>query len=349
MIIVLVIICLSILILIHELGHFLTAKFFGIEVEEFGIGFPPQLWSKKMGGTIYSVNALPFGGFVKIHGEDGESQGEKVQNSFSGKSFLEKSGVLLAGVFMNLVLGWLVLSFVLMAGAPEHLILTDVAPNSPAEAAGLQPGDIILRASFSNADLADPVKSGDLIDLVKSAGASPVNLKIGRSGEVLDVDIAGRVNPPEGQGSLGVALSEIGFKPTPFFESFWAGLKETWQIIVLVTAGFWSLLTKIFIEPKIVQTITGPVGIFGLAEQAGSVGLIYLFQLMALISINLAVLNLIPFPALDGGRFLMLIVEKLKGSPISRKIQIAVNLVGFSALILLMIVVTIQDVHKLIK
>ncbi len=347
MIVLIIIVSLSVLIFIHELGHFLTAKAFGVRVEEFGIGFPPRLWSKKKRETLYSVNALPFGGFVKIQGEDGEAAAD--ERSFSRKNFFQKAGMLLAGVFMNFILGWLTLSVILMIGAPAHLMLTDVAAGSPAASAGIKSGDVVVRAAFNNIVLTDPIKSDDLVSLVKTAGDQQISLAVKRNGRVIDFNLAGRLNPPAGQGPLGVALADIGFKAEPFFSSFWDGLREAGQIAGMVFYGFVNLIEKIFVAPQVIQTLTGPVGIFSLAEQAGSVGLIYLFQLMALISVNLAVLNLLPFPALDGGRFLMLIVEKIKGSPISRKIQFAVNAAGFTALVILMIIVTIQDVHKFIK
>ncbi len=361
MIILIVVISLSILILVHELGHFLTAKFFGVRVDEFGIGFPPKLFGKKVGGTVYSVNLLPFGGFVKIFGEDGDSAknsllkdaavssqgGEPLGVSFVELPVWKRSLVILAGVIMNFVLGWLALSVVFMLGAPEHLAISGTAKDSPAFAANLKEGDVILWAAYGGEELKDPVKVLDFVALIKKAGAGEIDLKIQRGRENLVFSLNGRINPPAGQGSLGLSLAEIGFSKESFFRSLGKGAETAFLTFKLVALGFMNFISKIFVTPKIIETITGPVGIFTLATEAGALGGAYLLNLLALISINLAVLNLIPFPALDGGRFLFLIIEKIKGSPISKKVQIIVNTAGFAAFILLMIVVTVQDLGRI--
>ena len=376
MVILIVIISLSILILVHEFGHFLAAKIFGVRVDEFGLGFPPKLFGKKIGETIYSVNLLPFGGFVKIYGEDGNeadlpaevsaqagSQGAsetlvsetpsfreaRIGSSFINQPFLKKSVIILAGVFMNIILGWFVLSIIFMVGAPEHLMISAVQGGSPAKIAGLKESDVILSAKFNEVTLTDPIKSGDFIGLVKSAEGKIIEIKIKRAEGTLNFSLKGRLNPPPGEGSLGLNLSEIGFQRESVFKSFGRGLQTSWLTLKLVAVGFFDFLSKIFVSPKVIQTITGPVGIFKLAAESGSLGLIYVFELMAFISLNLAVLNLFPFPALDGGRFLFLIIEKIKGSPLPKRFQSIVNAIGFAALILLMVVVTIQDISKLLK
>lgn len=346
MIIVLVIISLSILILAHELGHFLTAKLFNARVDEFGLGFPPRIFSKKVGETIYSVNAVPFGGFVKIHGEDGEDL-EARERSFGGKTILKKSIIILAGVGMNVVFGWFVLSGVFMIGAPEHLVVSDVAPESPAALAGLKSGDLISKITFEGSILSDPIESGAFIEFVKNTpgGTFAVDLKRGR--DVVSVVLSGRENPPAGQGSLGIGLVEIGFERMSFFAAAAKGFLATGEMLFLIAKSFGELFTRAFYDISVFQSISGPVGIVAVAASASSLGLVYLMQLMALISLNLAVLNLIPFPALDGGRFLFLLIEKIKGSPMSRKFQVAVNGVGFALLIALMVIVTVQDIGKL--
>jgi len=348
MLILLVIISLSILILVHELGHFLAAKFFGVKVEEFGLGFPPRLFGKRVGETVYSVNLLPFGGFVKIFGEDG---GEKppTKESFASQPVWRRSIIILSGVIMNIFLGWLVFSMVFFIGAPEHLLIADVASESPAFSANLKSGDVILEVEHESQRLNDPIKSKDLIDLVKQSPSGLFLLKVMRGGEIIETSLSGRLTPPEGQGSLGVSLIDIGFPAEPFFKSFIKGFTSTVTMLGLVTVGFFNFFSKLFVSPEIIETIAGPVGIIVLSAQAGSLGLVYLFQLMAFISLNLAILNLIPFPALDGGRFLFLMIEKIKGSPISDRIQIALNAAGFVALIILMVLVTIRDVSKLIN
>ncbi|MEK7086718.1 MAG: site-2 protease family protein, partial [Patescibacteria group bacterium] len=225
--------------------------------------------------------------------------------------------------------------------------ISGTAKDSPAFAANLKEGDVILWAAYGGEELKDPVKVLDFVALIKKAGAGEIDLKIQRGRENLVFSLNGRINPPAGQGSLGLSLAEIGFSKESFFRSLGKGAETAFLTFKLVALGFMNFISKIFVTPKIIETITGPVGIFTLATEAGALGGAYLLNLLALISINLAVLNLIPFPALDGGRFLFLIIEKIKGSPISKKVQIIVNTAGFAAFILLMIVVTVQDLGRI--
>ncbi len=355
-----VIISLSILVLIHELGHFLTAKFFGVKVEEFGFGFPPRIFGKKIGETVYSLNLLPFGGFVKIFGEDGEIRSKNSTNThsdkirelglsgnFSAQPIWKRSVIVLAGIFMNVILGWLILSGVFMVGSPEHLMLNDVIKNSPAEIAGLKLGDIVLEAKSGNIVFKDPIKSEDFVPFVKSNVGGIFEVKILRDKQFLDFKILGRENPPPGEGALGVSLVDIGFPKENFFLGLWSGLNKTLMMLKLMLFSFFQLFSQIFIHPEIVGSITGPVGIYSIATQAGSLGIIYFLELIALISLNLAVLNFLPFPALDGGRFLFFLIEKIKGTPLSSRFQMIANTVGFVFLVGLMLIVTVQDVLKL--
>lgn len=346
MLIAVIIISLSILIFIHELGHFLAAKFFKVPVSEFGIGFPPRLFGRKLGGTVYSINVLPFGGFVKIEGDDdGPADDER---SFAGIAAWKKVVILSAGVAMNIFLGWIVLSAIFMAGTPQYLMIAEVATGSPAEAAGIMEGDIIIKTEyFSEGEhriITDPVTAEGFIDLVSLAGEDPVTLSIVREKESLEVVLSGRLNPPPGEGSLGIAISEIGFFKRPFLSSLKEGLLATALTLKLVVVGFYQIITGFFIDPDIIRNVAGPVGIFGIAMRTGELGLVFLFQLMAFISINLAVINLAPFPALDGGRILFLAIEKIRGAAISLKTQHVFNLIGFTILIIFMIAVTIKDI-----
>lgn len=349
MAILLVIVSLSLLILVHEAGHFFAAKIFGVKVEEFGFGFPPKILSKKVGETVYSLNLLPFGGFVKIYGEDPNKINEAEKNlsrSFFFQKAWKKSVIILSGVAMNIILGWFAISAVFMVGSPEHLAITQIAPNSPAAEAGLKKGDFIIEAVYQNKILVDPIKTDDFVKFIQQNPEGPFTLKVKRGEEELTFVLSGRVIPPEGEGSLGVILSYVGFEKKPFFSALTTGFFTTIQALQMIILAFVSFIAKVFITPAVVETLTGPVGIFMLATEAGSLGFVYLLQLLALISLNLAVLNLIPFPALDGGRFLLVIVEKIKGSTIPANIQTAINTFGFILLIILMVVVTVKDVGR---
>ena len=391
MIIVLVIIGLSLVILVHEAGHFIVAKLSGITVLEFGIGFPPRLFgalrrrerevdevvpatkwlfffgkpgveeaerAEREGATIYSVNWLPFGGFVRMQGEDGspeagEDAAMPVKTSaaksvpFANVSFWKKAATLAAGVSMNVIFGWLILFAVFLIGTPQHLMIAEVLPDSPAAAAGLTSEDVILSARLDATTLADPVSSDALIALVRSSGEKPIRFEVKRGDAVRTVEIAGKTNAETGAIQIGVSLSDAGLAPLPFHSALWKSIQATGETLVAVVAGFWYLVTRVFTTPEVLKSVAGPVGIVNMAVQSGSLGLIYILQFLALISLNLAVLNLIPFPALDGGRILLTVIEKVFGRPLPRRFQTAVNAIGFVALILLMVVVTVQDIGKL--
>lgn len=339
MLYVIVILGLAVLIFVHELGHFLTAKLLGMKVEEFGFGFPPRIFGRKIGGTLYSINALPFGGFVRLEGED------KPTGGFNDELAWKKSIVVVAGVVMNMILGWFFLSLVFMSGVPKHLVVSDVAINSPAANAGLRTGDVITNISSGDFNLTDPISAEDFSQFVKS-NINAVSVNIERGNEKIKTELSPRANPPEGQGPLGVGITEMGFDAQPFFGSFISGFSATWETIKLVLEGLGSFFLQIFTAPGSIQNVAGPVGIVFIAVQATSLGFAYLIQLLALISINLAILNLLPFPALDGGRFLFVIIEKIVGRPVSRRAQGWLNGAGFLILILLMVFITIKDIGR---
>jgi len=331
--IVFVLIFLSILVLVHELGHFLTAKKFGLLVEEFGFGLPPRLWSKKIGETIYSLNALPFGGFVKICGENGEN---KEQRSLPSISIIRRAAVIFSGVLMNFLLGWLVLSIVFAMGAPQAVVITEISQNSPAQTAGLQVGDKIMNSS-----------ADDFIKFTNENRGQEISIKIERNGQTKEFSVIPRLNPPSGQGALGIGLMEIGAAKQNVFLSVWEALKTSIQIIGLVFSTIFGLIIQLFSFRGVnLEQIAGPVGIIKATEQAQSLGFNYLLQLLALISLNLVVINILPFPALDGGRLLFLLIEKIKGSPLPIKFERYANSVGMILLLTLMAAITVRDILR---
>lgn len=368
--IIAVIIFLSILVLVHELGHFLLAKKFGLLVEEFGFGLPPRLWGKKIGETVYSINALPFGGFVKIFGENREDEAapqldeevsvaqmeeeitasdnkliidekltvEKIvipgHRSFNSLSVGRRALIILSGVLMNFLLGWLVISIVFAVGAPQAIVITQISQNSPAESIGLQVGDKILDTSADN-----------FIKFTNENRGKEITLKIERNGEIKEFFVTPRVNPPTDEGVLGIGLIETGAPKQNIFYSIWEGLKTSIQIIELVFSAIFNLIAQLFTTGGVnLAGIAGPVGIVKVTAQAENLGFSYLLQLLALISLNLVVINIFPFPALDGGRLLFLLIEKIKGSPLPIKFERYANALGMAILIILMISITIRDI-----
>ena len=334
-----VIIGISVLILVHELGHFLAAKFFGVGVEEFGIGFPPRIFSKKIGETRYSVNWLPLGGFVKLRGEFQALEEEiaagmtssalAMTNKFIEKKPWQRAIVMAAGVAMNFLLGWLLFSLILFIGAPQYILVQEVLPNSAAMAAGMMKGDRI--ANFQSAN--------DFTAFLKNNFGKETTLEILRfaqDGQTERLEM--RVTP---QGTLGVMISDIGLPAQSLPKAVTKGFLNS--ILVL-----WSILMALGSVFSAPQSFVGPIGIFNVAWETGKLGVIYIFQLLALISLNLAVLNLLPIPALDGGRLLFLLIEKIKGSAIARQKEIFWQTAGFVFLILLIITITVFDVVRLL-
>ncbi|MBX4190192.1 site-2 protease family protein [Candidatus Parcubacteria bacterium] len=345
----------GVLVLVHEFGHFLFAKRAGMKVEEFGFGFPPRLVSFKKGETRYSLNWIPFGGFVKILGEDGDERGPR---SFASAPFGQRMMVIVAGVAMNFLLAALLLVIVnffgLRIGLAEdktagatnlQVQVIDVSKDSPAYTAGLQPLDAIVGYTQDG----QSIKISSTKDVQRITGehlGQPLSLQIGRGGEIKVITVTPRINPPEGQGALGISLALTGVVTYPWYESIWRGVFDAIVLTWATIQGYYTLLKTLFVHGKLMAEVSGPIGIASLTGQAARVGINYLLQFVAMISINLAVLNIIPFPALDGGRGLILIVEKLKGSPVHKKTEMLVNMVGFYALIMLMLYITYKDISK---
>ena len=311
-----IIIGLSLLILIHELGHFLAAKYFGVKVEEFGFGFPPRLWSKEHGETVYSVNSLPFGGFVRLYGEN-KPLGPR---SFLSQTAGRRALIIIAGVALNFLAGWFLISAIYFIGLPPAVVVNEVLAGSPGKAAGIQTGDVIL--NFKTA--------GELVDFVKEHPGEEMILEIRR----LDNNLIFRLTP---QPRLGLSLVDAGIPARSLGASFIAGLKTSFDLAGAVLLA----LATLFQAPG---NVVGPVGILEIAVKTGGAGLIYLLQILALISINLAVLNILPIPALDGGRLFFIIIEKLRGRPLDFQKEARANLIGFAFLLALIVLVTVKDI-----
>jgi len=336
--IIFVAIGLSLLILVHELGHFLAARYFGLFVEEFGIGFPPRLLTKKIGQTIYSLNLIPLGGFVRIHGEypSIEAVGASPVSAQPERSFVNQSAgrraiIIVAGVLMNFVLGWLIISGVLFVGSPSLTVVELVQKDSPAAESGLQKGDVILGFATTQ----------KLVDFIDQNKGQAIALKIKRGKTEFEIRTIPRVNPLPGQGVLGVGLADSGIPQHSFLQSLVKGLLASLGVAAAVLAG----LYQVVFTP---ESLIGPVGIFDIAITTSQLGLIHFFQFLALISLNLVVLNILPIPALDGGRLLFIILEKLRGRKFTPSFEMRANAVGLSFLIMLIVLVTIKDMVSLL-
>ncbi len=350
------------LVVVHELGHFLVAKWSGIEVKEFGLGFPPRIWGKMWRCTLYSLNWIPFGGFVKIFGEDPEeipTTEEEKKKNFSFKPRPIQALVLVAGVTFNFLFAWLLISIGFMSGLPSsvgtptagtisnpHVVITEIVKDSPAEKAGLQVGDKIVSLKSSDEKVENLTITG-VQDFIESHGddAVEVGLERGEENKILTVVPKGGV--VEGKSAIGVSMDMIGILKLSFFQAFYEGGKLAVYIVKNVAVGLGTFIWDAVTLKAHFSQVTGPIGIVSLVGSAQKLGFIYLLSLAAFISLNLSVINLLPFPALDGGRLLFVLIESIKRSPINPKVANMINSIGFAVLIILMLVVTLHDIVKL--
>ncbi|MBI3046564.1 MAG: site-2 protease family protein [Candidatus Harrisonbacteria bacterium] len=330
---------LSVLVIIHEAGHFFASKWFGLWVEEFGFGLPPRLWGKKIGETLYSFNWLPFGGFVKIYGENRTEQSEQEPaRSFNRQPLGRRAAVIGAGVVMNFLLGWVLLSAVFMTGIPRALLVTEVKAGGIADLAGIKKGD----------QLTDFKSVSELIESIDENKGQEVSLNVKRGKEQVIIIVMPRLAVPEGEGNLGIYLTELGLPQSGILESFWRGLVNAASLTKMIFFGIADLIVGVFTDISILERFMGPVGIINVAVETTKLGAAHFLQLLALISLNLAVFNVFPIPALDGGRLFLLLVEKIKGSPLNPKIEMAVNGLGFAFLLFLILTITVKDILALL-
>lgn len=329
-----------VLILVHEAGHFIAAKQMNVDVEEFGFGFPPRIAGWKKGRTLYSINALPFGGFVRLFGEeDAARQGEPRQgrgvnpHAFGAQAWWKRLAIIAAGVGMNCVAAWMFLSLTFFVGARAGILVTDVVPDSPAASAGIRDGDFIL--GYEN--------GAALVSAMATADGQVIELRVLRGGSVESLALAPDPHPPAGRGALGISFVETGFERVGPIAAVWHGFTETIRGFGAIVVGIGGALVALITDRE-ASGVVGPVGIIEIARQAGMLGGGYLLHLIGLISLNLAVINAIPFPALDGGRALFILIERIKGSPLPARAERWVNGAGFALLLLLMVMITVKDV-----
>lgn len=361
------IIIFSILVLIHEWGHFYFARRAGIKVNEFGIGLPPRakkLYKDKK-GTIYSLNWIPFGGYVRLYGEDSsDPKVLKSKKSFASKSIAKRSMVIVAGVFMNFVLAWVLLSVALTVGmkpilvtesdlqnasasglieVQEVLYVNEIVPDSPLAKSDMLAGDIIVQINGQGVPIAT-----DLPGMLRPGQPVVLTILRGEREGVLTVI-------PDEEGKLGFSVSNMPYivflkdLQYPFYKAPFEAVREVGRLSYLTLNMLGDVLVSLFQKLAVPEGVAGPVGIAKLTHQFMQAGIIALMQFVALLSISLGVINIMPFPALDGGRFLFIIFEAVLRRRPSPKWESTIHGVGFLLLILLIFVITWNDIMNMLQ
>lgn len=367
--IIIFLLILGLLVFVHELGHFLVARRFGVKAEEFGFGFPPRAagiyrdeagkWQKTRGsqpisapGTIYSLNWLPLGGFVRIKGENGDSAD---QDSFMSKAAWKRALILVAGVTMNFILAAFLLAGGFLFGLPQSLDTVDpramvrdrriqvveVIADSPAATAGLLSGDIIRSIDGQSFNTYQ-----ELQDYVGEKAGQALRYDILRETDALTLTVTPDIRPETGRGGAGVAVWEVGLVRYPVHLAVIKGFESAVELTSAILSAFGSLIADLVRGRGMTADLAGPVGIAVLTGQVAKQGFAYLLQFAAALSINLAIINVLPFPALDGGRLLFLGIEKLRRRPIEREREALIHNIGFALLMLLVLFVTVRDVSR---
>ena len=353
--IALAIISIGVLIILHELGHFFLAKKFGVKVEEFGIGMPPRVLGKKWGETLYSLNALPIGGFVRMEGEEKRSD---TPSSFSVKPLWQRFFIVAGGVLVF----WIIAAFIFAVlgttvGIPmavddekvegitnPQVQIIGIAADSPAEAAGIKLGDKILEMNQQTVSTVKEVQ-----DFTLMHKGEEILLTLQRGEEVINAKLAARSDPPSGQGAMGVALARTALIKYPWYEGPFRGVELTGRMTFTIVRTLGGLVADLVAGkglPPGVQ-LSGPVGVVNLLGNSASLGIPSFFSFVAILSIYLAIFNTLPIPALDGGRMFFILLEGLRRKPLSEKLEQRLIMISFAVLIPLILWVTVNDITRI--
>jgi len=358
------ILILGVLIFVHELGHFIMAKRSKVAVEEFAFGFPPRLFCVKRGETNYCINLIPLGGYVKMVGEEGQEA--KNPRSFAAKKLWRRALILSAGVIMNFIFAGVLLSFgfgfgmlplPIMGTAKDFqqatletkILIARVVSGSPAAIGSLKEGDIVLEVG--NLGGTKPLEHvEDLPKFTKEHAGQQVKLVVERSGEKETKTVTLRKEAKPEEGYLGVEIQEVITKVQyPWWQAPFVGFYFAGKMVVVTGQLLYETLKNLIVARQVPQDIAGPIGIFMIVGQAIPRGISYLLQLTALISVNLAVINILPFPALDGGRLLFVAIEKIRGRKVAAQVEAVVHNIGFILLMVLVALITFYDILRIRK
>lgn len=394
---------LSVLVLVHEAGHFIVAKLLKIKVEEFGFGLPPKVFGIKFGETLYSLNLLPIGGFVKLYGEDDAGSGRvslsqkapsdmvesrafamreeeieiassdaiikeerieisektiineknkgknaKLDRAFYARPVWQRALVVVAGVFMNFILAVVILSFLFsIVGVPvptEKVLVSTVIKGAPAEKVGLKVGDII--ESVSGKKITSTL---DVMSIARKNAGKEITLNIKTSkGKQEILKITPRINYPKDQGPMGVVISqEVVIKKYPWYQAPFVGTKEALKETWMIGSGLVMLVGQLVTKGVVPQDVAGPVGIAQLTGRVVDIGPFAVLSFISLLSLNLALINILPIPALDGGRLLFIAIEALTRKKVNPNVEGYAHTIGMVILLALIALITLHDLFRL--
>lgn len=357
----LVVVTFVVLIVVHEFGHFVMAKLMRVRVDEFGVGYPPRAFLLgKWGGTEYTINWLPLGGFVRLYGD--EETAERGPGSFQRARRRVQAAILVAGVAMNLILAWLLFAAALHSGVPTvvddprpseavQLFVTDVVPGSPAAAGGITAGDEILGMTDKDGVSLAARTPSQVLAFVSVHGGQEITVSFRHDGkeQATAVRPANAVVPGEAdRPALGVGLALVAMRTFSWPEAFVGASRLTYMYCAATIGGVWQLIAGSFTLSAPIQDVVGPVGLVSLIGEAAQNGFGNVLKLAGFISVNLAIINLIPIPALDGGRLVMLGIEAVMKRPAPRLAVQILNTFGIALIMLLMVVVTYHDIMRLL-
>jgi regulator of sigma E protease len=350
---------LVIVVIGHEFGHFIVARWNGVKVEEFGFGLPPKIWGfkPKNSETEYNINALPLGGYVKLLGEEGDNRDNL--RSFASKKPWQRIAILSAGVIMNIIIAVIAFTIVGMLGSQVGIddseinsdkytnittLIATVAKDSPAEKADLRFGDEIQSIAGIKVITQDEVSN-----IIKDNIGQSIDIVIKRGEQTLTKTLEPRENPPEGQGAIGISTQLTGMQKFSLFESFKLSFIRIYVIISTTLYILGQMIMSLFTQAPLPAEadVTGPVGLVRVVGDIRDLGLTYIITFVGLISTSLALFNILPIPALDGGRIVFVIIEWIKGSPVSQALENKFHVAGYSILMLLTLLVTVRDIIKL--
>lgn len=359
---------LSVLVLIHEAGHFFVAKKLGIKVEEFGFGLPPRAFGKKIGETMYSLNWLPIGGFVKLYGEDEAGKGsirmsqvahrnderkaksEDLIRAFFARPPWQKAIVVGAGVLMNFILAVAIISYLFGfagVGVPGNkVIVTQIVKNSPADTAGIKVNEVI--ESINGIKVTSPTQ---LVSLTKEHLGEKIKVDIrNEKSGARTLEIIPRKTYPKTEGPMGIAIAQnIEIKKYPWYQAPILGTKEALKDSWLIVSGLAMIVYQLVTLGTVPQGVAGPVGIAQLTGQFVQVGPLAVLSFVALLSLNLAILNVLPIPALDGGRLFFILIEATTGRKVNQKFETWAHTVGMAILLALIALITLHDLIRLLQ